>query len=157
MPAPKGNTYWTYREFFGRKKKLTPEEWYNKIVGYIEYMKTQVWNKKEAIKSGEMAGTLIDIPTQTPMSIGGLCLFAKIDENTFARYLSENNYEDYWAITTWAKLIIETQQFEGAVVGAYNQNIIARKLGLVDKRDVTTDGEKINNVSSLVLPDFMKK
>lgn len=31
---------------------------------------------------------------------------------------------------------IETQQFEGACVGAFNANIIARKLGLVDKQEV---------------------
>lgn len=154
MAAPQKNNYWTFRDFSGRKKKLTPEEWYNKIVAYIEYMKTQVWNKKEAIKSGEMAGKLIDIPTQTPMSIGGLCLFAKIDDNTFARYLSEKGYEDYWAITTWAKQTIETQQFEGATIGAYNPNIIARKLGLVDKQDLTTGGKELpQSVVIFKLPD----
>ena len=31
---------------------------------------------------------------------------------------------------------IETQQFEGACVGAFNANIIARKLGLSDKQEV---------------------
>ena len=38
---------------------------------------------------------------------------------------------------------IENQQFEGATVGVFNANIIARKLGLVDKKDVTTNGQNV--------------
>jgi hypothetical protein len=153
MAAPIGNQYWTFAEFKGRKKKLTPEEWYNKVVQYMEHMQTQVWVKKEPIKSGEMAGELIDIPTKTPLSIGSLCIHSGIDQNTFYRYLSEKGYEEYWEITTWAKQTIENQQFEGATVGAYNPNIIARTLGLADKQDIKVDA----NISDLKLPDFIKK
>jgi hypothetical protein len=98
-------------------------------------MKDQVWNKKDPIKSGDKAGVLIDIPTQTPMSIQSFCLFADIDDNTFSRYEKEKGYEEFWAITTRIKSIIESNQFEGATVGAYNPNIIARKLGLIDKTE----------------------
>jgi len=82
-----------------------------------------------------LAGTLINVPTQTPMSIGSFCLFSDIDENTFQRYEKEEGYEDFWAITKAIKAIIESQQFEGATVGAFNPNIIARKLGLADKTE----------------------
>jgi len=37
--------------------------------------------------------------------------------------------------------IIETQQFEGAVVGIFNTSIIARKLGLREQTDITTNGQ----------------
>lgn len=159
MPAPKNNQYWQFRkDFFGRKKEYTPEQWYDKIIEYCEWMQSRTWNKKEAIKSGDMAGTLIDIPTSTPMSITGFCLFADVEYNTFVNYESKEGYEDYFKITVWARQIIETNQFEGAVVGAYNPNIIARKLGLTDRTDITTNGNEIKpvNVTELI-SDFMGK
>lgn len=137
MAAPKGNTYWEFRNKHGRDFKYTPDALWDEAIKYFEWISGKVWNKKEAIKSGEMAGTLIDIPTQTPMSIESFCLFADIDDNTFFRYEKEKGYEDFWDITTRIRKIIESNQFEGATVGAYNPNIIARKLGLSDKQEVT--------------------
>lgn len=153
MPAPKGNNYWEFRNKHGRNHSYTPDALWEEAVSYFEWISKKVWNKKEAIKSGEMAGTLMDVPTSTPMSITSFCLYADIDENTFQRYEKEENYKDYWAITKRIKGIIESQQFEGATVGAYNPNIIARKLGLGDKTDITTNGDKINQVVTYMLPD----
>jgi hypothetical protein len=39
--------------------------------------------------------------------------------------------------------VVESNQLEGAIVGAYNANIIARKLGLKEHTDHTTDGKPI--------------
>ena len=136
MPAPKGNKYWEFRNKHGRGFKYTPEMWEKESIKYFEYMSDKVWNKKEVLKSGEKAGTLIDVPTTTPMSIESFCLFMDIDRGTFDNYESnEGNYKDFFNITTRVRAIIESNQFEGATVGAYNPNIIARKLGLVDKQE----------------------
>lgn len=138
MAAAKGNNYWQFRGKHGRDFKYTPEEWDTESVKYFEYMASKVWNKKEAIKSGELAGQLIDIPTQTPMSIESFCLFMDIDRGTWDNYESnEGNYKDFFNITTRVRAVIESNQFEGATVGAYNPNIIARKLGLVDRQEQT--------------------
>lgn len=143
MGAPKGNKYWEFRNKHGRDFKYTPEEWETESIKYFEYMAGKVWNKKEAIKSGEMAGTLIDIPTQTPMSIESFCLFMDVDRGTWDNYESnEGNYKDFFNITTRVRAVIESNQFEGATVGAYNPNIIARKLGLVDKQENTIKSEQ---------------
>lgn len=150
MAAPKGNNYWQFRNKHGRDFKYTPDALWEEAEKYFEWMSSRVWNKKEAIKSGEMAGTLIDIPTQTPMSIESFCLFADIDDNTFLRYEKQEGYESFWDITTRIRKVIESNQFEGATVGAYNPNIIARKLGLTDKTDITTGGDKINPVPSSI-------
>lgn len=157
MAAPLGNNYWEFRNKHGRDFKYNPESFWEEAVKYFEWIQDKVWNKKEAIKSGDMAGTLIDIPTSTPMSITSFCLFADIDENTFQRYEKEQGYEAFWAITKRIKGIIESQQFEGATVGAYNPNIIARKLGLVDKSDVTSGGESINNVNPTEIMENITK
>lgn len=153
MAAPKGNNYWEFRNKHGRGFKYTPELFWDEAVKYFEYMKERVWNKKESIKSGDMAGKTMDVPTSTPFSIQSFCLFADISDETYANYLSNKEpYKDFFGITTRVKNIIESQQFEGATIGVYNPNIIARKLGLVDKKDVTTDGEKIktSNVSLVI-------
>lgn len=46
-------------------------------------------------------------------------------------------YTEYLPIISRIKRYIETDQFEGATVGQYNPNIIARKLGLVEKTEST--------------------
>jgi len=156
MPKPfeKGNNYWTFRGKHGRDHSYTPDTLWTEAVKYFEWISERVWNKKEAIKSGDMAGTLIDIPTSTPMSIESFCLFADIDRDTFKNYESnEGSYKDFFGVTTRIRTIIESQQFEGATVGAYNPNIIARKLGLADKTDHTTNGKEINQVQIFQLPD----
>jgi len=141
MSAEKGNKYWQFRNKHGRDFKYTPELFWDEAVKYFEWMEDRVWNKKDPIKSGEMADSLIDVPTQTPMSITSFCVFSDIDENTFQRYEKEIGYEDFWAVTKQIKAIIESQQFEGATVGAFNPNIIARKLGLSEKMQHSNDPE----------------
>lgn len=144
MSAPIGNKYWEFRNKHGRNHKYEPEVLWNEAVRYFEWISESTWNKKEAIKSGDLAGTTMDIPTQTPMSIKSFCLFADIDENTFIRYEKEEGYKDFWEITTRIKSIIQSNQFEGATVGAYNPNIIARTLGLSEKIET-----KVTNVPIL--------
>lgn len=136
MSAEKGNNYWEFRGKHGRNFAYQPDEFWDEAVEYFKWISKKVWNKKDPIKSGDMAGTLIDIPTQTPMSIESFCLFADITPDTFRNYESnEGNYKDFFEVTTRIRKIIESNQFEGATVGAYNPNIIARKLGLVDKKE----------------------
>lgn len=142
MAAPKGNNYWEFRNKHGRDFKYTPEDLWDEAVNYFNWISAKAWNKKEAIKSGDLAGSTMDVPIQTPMSIQSFCLFADIDDNTFLRYEKEKGYEDFWEVTTRIKNIIESNQFEGATVGVYNPNIIARKLGLTEKVENTIKTEQ---------------
>jgi len=141
MAAPKQNNYWQFRNKHGRDFKYTPDELWSEALAYFEFMSKSVWNKKEAIKSGDLAGTLIDIPTTTPMSAESFCLFADISMDTFRNYKSnKEEYKDFFDLATHVQTIIDSQQFEGATVGAYNPNIIARKLGLADKTETELKG-----------------
>lgn len=145
MPAPEGNNYWEFRGKHGRNFAYSPDTLWDEAIKYFEWISGKVWNKKEAIKSGDLAGKTMDVPTSTPMSIESFCIYADITTDTFRNYISnKDSYKDFFEVTTRIRDIIESNQFEGATVGAYNPNIIARKLGLTDKKDLTTDGEKIN-------------
>ena len=50
---------------------------------------------------------------------------------------------EYFGITTRIRDIIYDQKFTGAAAGLLESNIIARELGLVDKKDVTTNGQNV--------------
>lgn len=139
MAAEKGNSYWEFRDKHGRNFAYTPDLLWDEAVKYFEWISNRVWNKKDPIKSGDNAGTLIDVPTQTPMSIQSFCLFVDITPDTFRNYISnEGSYKDFFEVTTRIRSIIESNQWEGATVGAYNPNIIARTLGLIDRSDITS-------------------
>ena len=58
------------------------------------------------------------------------------------RQFKAKNHRDFSTVISRIESVIETQQFEGAVVGAFNANIIARKLGLSDKQDDQGTNEK---------------
>lgn len=78
-------------------------------------------------------------PTARPYSLGGLCIYLGASRqwwNSFRKDCTDNKNEDFLEVIARVEDTIETQQFEGACVGAFNANIIARKLGLADKQEV---------------------
>jgi len=56
-----------------------PEELWNDCVEYFEFVDSHPWIKYEAIKSGELASTLVEIPTQRPYTIHALCLYLGVN------------------------------------------------------------------------------
>lgn len=102
----------------------TPAELRNKAIDYFDYMRGKVWNRTEAIRSGDNAGMLYEVPTSCPLDLKGFLLFAGIGLRTWGRY-AEN--EAFLSVCEWVMMIIETQNFEGAMVGAYNANLTARR------------------------------
>lgn len=91
---------------------------------------------------------LTGLPTARPFTLTGLCLYLDCDESYFRKFKTTCQ-DDFFTIVTRIEHVIETQQFEGAAVGAYNANIIARKLGLADKTDhsvKTVDSIEINYI-----------
>ncbi|WP_462250457.1 DNA-packaging protein [Ekhidna sp.] len=137
MSAPKGNQFWKSRSKHGRDKIFSdPDILWEAACEYFEWCDVNPWQKNEAVKAGPNFGDQVSADTQRPYSLGGLCIHLDIDDNTFIRYTKEPEYEDFWDVANKIKRVIETQQFEGATVGAFNANIIARKLGLADKKEV---------------------
>ena len=143
MPAPKGNRYGVDLESFVKPKSYQPQEWAQKFIDYLEVRQGKVWNKKECIKSGDSAGTVFDVPISLPLTIESFCVFANVSMQTFSNYEKKEGYEDYFGVTTRIRTVIEAEQLEGAVIGAYNPNIVARKLGLADKREEEVTKKKI--------------
>jgi hypothetical protein len=128
-----------------RPKTYTPDGLFEKFNEYFKYMETQVWFKTDAIKSGERAGEIINIPVKTPLSRKGFCVYAKMNEQTLRNYASGRApYEDYFDLCACALDKIDNNQIEGALVGVYNHHIVARLNGLADHQDIVSNGEKLN-------------
>lgn len=143
MGWPIGNQYYLLRSKDGRDKKFaSPEDLANAINKYFEWclsnpliesqaVKGRIVNEDGDVKNYELA----KIPKMRPFSLEGMCNFIDISLEGF--YLYEKR-EDFVGVTKRARQIIENQQFEGASSGFLNPNIIARKLGLSDKKEVET-------------------
>lgn len=114
---------------FCKPKKFTTDEWVDIFIEYLEYMKTRVWNIKHPT-----AGKILNVPTSAPLSIRGFCVFAGIDMKTFYNYENLKGYEEYFPLSTRMRAVVESNQIEGAMVGAFNANIVARLTGLAEKK-----------------------
>ena len=138
MGAPKGNKFWQLRSKHGRDKLFaTPDLLWEAACEYFEWCEENPWYRKEAVKSGELAGTIISVPTERPYTLQGLCRYLNCSTE-YLKHFEANNIdsEDFMPIITRIREAIYQQKFEGASVGAFNANIIARDLGLADKQDV---------------------
>jgi hypothetical protein len=136
MGFQKGNEYYKLRNTDGRECIYdNPKQLGEKAKEYFEWVQNNPfieidYKGKDAIK--------VEMPKMRPFSMGGLCTFLGIVINTFKNYKKK---DDFLLITTHIEQIIDTQQFEGAAAGLLNPNIIARKLGLIDKTDANISGE----------------
>lgn len=155
MPAPKGNQFWKLRSRHGRKKLFsTPKLLFQAASEYFQWCDNNPWIKKEQLKKpstiinadgSTYLQTIADIPTARPYTLSGLCLYLDVNCQYFTDFKESllpkdgekqtKKQKDFSLVITRIEEIIKTQKFEGAAVGAFNANIIARDLGMVDKKE----------------------
>lgn len=154
MSAPTGNQFWKLRKKHGKDKKFnTAEVLWEAACEYFQWCDNNPFKKFEVVKGGALAGTLVKIPTARPYTLHGLCLYLGVNTkyfNDLKDALKEKPDKNYSEVITRIEETIYCQKFEGAVAGFFNANIIARDLGLIDKKDLTTAGDKINNIPSSI-------
>lgn len=136
VAAPKGNKFWKVRAKHGRKKLFSsPDVLWDSCVQYFEWVDANPL-KEEKVFHTDGRITRADISKMRAMTISGLCIFLDIDQTTWGDYRKN---KDFSLVTTRAEEIIRTQKFTGAAADMLNANIIARDLGLSDKREHTGD------------------
>lgn len=185
MAAPIGNQYYLLAENIGRPKKYTPKKLLRKANEYFEWVLANPFKEAQIVRGDfietEM-GTdgvkkvtkqpyiLADVPKMRPFTLWGFCNFAGISVQTFDHYgnmLSKVQKEkepdekdlkmgrEFLSVYTHVKQIINNQQFEGAASGFLNHAIIARMLGLADKKEIT--GNVDSNVNMVKRKIVIKK
>lgn len=163
-----GNKFWELRSKHGRDQLFeTPELLQEAAYEYFQWCIDNPLLKYEQARSvkqekdenGELLhqDQLIGIPTARPFTMQGLRLYIDCSQAYFTNFKhslkrkieDEGNKEtqetkdqafDFLNVISRLEEIIYKQKFEGAVVGAYNSNIIARDLGLRDNIDQQVTG-----------------
>lgn len=181
MAAPVGNEYYKLRSKDGRDKIFpTPEALIDAANEYFEWCVNSPMMEAQIVKASQTETTslpvtdskgkektvkskttvpyvIANVPKMRPFSLEGLCNYIDISVDGFKLYQER---EDFIGVTTRIRQIIDTQQFEGASAGFLNPNIIARKLGLADKQDHTTNGKDMpaaNPVINIINPNGEKR
>ncbi len=142
VTAPKGNQFWLARSSHGRHPIFSdPEVLLGACKEYFQWAEDHpLQEHKVTCVNGEQVDMYVD--RLRAMTLSGLCIFLGISVNTWKTYKKN---QDFLMVTDEVEDSIRDQKFAGASAGLLNANIIARDLGLVDKKDITQDvtiGEK---------------
>jgi len=128
----------------GKHKYIeTPEKLWELFLEYAEITKKRV----RVIPKATNKGVLYEEHTP-PLTIEGFELHC-LDKGTDCHHYMDNTdgrYSEYGTIVTRIRKSIRQDQIEGAVVGEFNNNIVARITGLTEKTDVTTNGRDLNEI-----------
>lgn len=78
----------------------------------------------------------VELKKMRPYTLYGLCIFLDVNSSWWRDSRARlKNDADFSAVFQKVDEIIYNQKFEGAAAGFFNANIIARELGLVDKKE----------------------
>ena len=146
-----GNQFWKARAKHGRRKIFgCPKLLWDCCVQYFQWVEDNPLLEEKVFHTDGRI-TRASVSKMRAMTIGGLCIFLDVDQSTWENYRSAENYKEYFRVITRAEEIIKTQKFTGAAADMLNPNIIARDLGLAEKRDhSSSDG----SMSPKSLSDF---
>jgi hypothetical protein len=171
MPAPKGHKMWGNP---CKPKSYSPEELWTNACLYFEWVDANPWMMIEQSKQPQKLPTnydkklhgsiknflnqIVKLPHARPYTIEGLCIYLNISAKTFRNYSDVAGYETYFPICSHIKTVIDNQQFDGGMVGAFNANIVTRKLGLADKQELTgKDGKDLVTTMTFITDNSAKQ
>lgn len=138
----KGLPFW--KKGPGRPKDFeTPEEMLREIQEAFTRMSKPLYETKAFHTNGMVTKT--KVPKMRIFSRKRLCLELGVSESYFRNFKATErvNKDEFLTVIEWAENVIDTQQLEGAASDLMNANIISRILGLVDKKDLTTNGKEL--------------
>lgn len=144
-----GNQFWRARSSHGANPSYkTAEELWDACTQYFDWVEQNPLIEQKVFSANEGI-RYANVAKMRAMTLGGLCLYIGICILTWETYRKER--ADLLAVVTRAEEIIRQQKFSGAAAELLNPNIIARDLGIVDKQDVTSGGEKLPAGGSVVV------
>lgn len=149
-----GNRFWEARSSAGPNPKFDgPEKLWNACLEYFQWVEENPLNEAKAF-AYEGVVTFKALPKMRAMTINGLCLFLDIAESSWRSW--RNDRPDLSSVITRVESVIYEQKFTGAAADLLNPNIIARDLGLADKRQLGNDPDNplpAQQVTIFALPD----
>ena len=138
-----GNKLWKYANPF-RPTKYTPEALWKKACEYFDWMNQSPFYEEKSIVVNKDIET-VNLPKMRPYTLDTFQVFAKISDDTYRNY---RNKPAFLGVCSTIDKIIKGNKFEGACAGFFNHAIIARDLGLADKKDLTSSDGTMSPVNS---------
>lgn len=140
MAAPEGNEFWKLRSKHGRDKLFEdPKTLWDAAAEYFE------WCEQNPLMEVDFRGKdadRVELPKMRAFTWEGLELY--LDIHSLRDYKKNPDYQEFSQVITRIEKIIYNQKFTGAAAGFLNPNIIARDLGLADKKEVDKVVKKLN-------------
>lgn len=130
-----GNRFWEARSSAGPKPTFSnPDDLWAACVEYFNWVAENPLYADQLV-TFQGSATHEPVAKMRAMTIGGLCLFLDIEDRTWRLWRDER--PDLLPVITRAEAVIYQQKFTGAAADLLNPNIIARDLGLADKKELT--------------------
>ena len=133
MSAPVNNEFWKARSSHGRKPIFSePESLWVACCEYFQWVEDNPLLSTELVKF-QGAATEAVLPKMRAMTLQGLCRFIDIQYVTWIDW--RRNRKDLSNVITRVEEVVYEQKLTGAAADLLNPNIIARDLGLADKKE----------------------
>lgn len=148
-PVMTGNKFWRSRPYLGRPRIFNdPEEIIEKALAYFDWVEENPLVEQKVFGTGFKA----NLDKARPMSVGALCIHMGISKRVWTNY---EDREEFKVACADVREVMDTYNFEIAVAGLANANIIARQLGLYDKvmHGSDPDNPMPETVTTYQLPD----
>lgn len=140
-----GNQAWKARSTHGSNAKFEePSDLKNAIEQYFQWVTDNPLVGIDVAKF-QGTGTLVSVPKMRAMSVEGACNFIGIVKKTWYNY---KDNPDLLHVCEWAEQVMYQQKFEGASADLLNPAIIARELGLADKKEVEHKSGNLTHIES---------
>lgn len=149
MAAPIGNTYWTLRSKHGRDRLFkTPDMLWDAACEYFK------WCEENPLIEIDYRGSNppveVKLPKMRAFTLEGICFYLNTNRTYFNDFedalkdKKDQESKDFSDVITRIREVIYRQKFEGSAAGFLNPNIIARDLGLTEKKEVEHKGIVLN-------------
>jgi len=135
--------FWKLRSKHGRDKLFaSPELLWESACDYFKWCDENPWVKTKSTSTSKDESHE-ETPTQRPYSKMGWFVYIGCSETWLTNFKKIADV-DFLRVIEQIETIIAKQQWEGASVGAFNANIIARTLGLKEQTESTNTTTNIN-------------
>lgn len=125
------NSFWKHKSSNAGRKRIfqSPKILLDGALEYFKFVDENPWIiEKPHVQGGMVSYT--ETEKARPYTILGLCIFLRISHDTYLEYKKRPEFSGVMKVIDET---IRNQKFEGASIGLFNHNIIARDLGLRDK------------------------
>lgn len=154
LNAMQGNSWWQMRSKHGKDRIFSdPKIMAEAANEYFDWCDKNPEKRAELVKY-EGSAKEEEVSVKRLYTKSGLCIFLHVNTAYFRQFKQDLRAKDPNSLTAidrdYATVIhaiedvIENQQVSGAASGFFNGNIISRLVGLIDKKDVTSNNETIS-------------